>query len=275
MRAHGQSLADDETTQVEDIDEVSGWQVEELPAGVAPKLGLRPAVSWDEAQTCVQAAVPKPLPLPRDVTPLLTRGSRPAPPAPAPNQPGLALANPSTATLRSKELHSAAQNDLENLDRIAAMMNLKLAMALDPQNMEVRRLLLEVVKETSGASLPRLKDPTAQMHVEAGCAAELKSSVDVAIRSFEIALKLCEEPAVMRRLAILLIKKRSYPRARALLERAVALAPSDPIYAASLAKVIARSEELPPQVAPRGARARPPVRKPGLFGSLLARARRA
>jgi hypothetical protein len=154
-------------------------------------------------------------------------------------------------------------------------MNLKLALAFEPDNLEVRRLIQEVTQEVAGTNLDPLRNATAQKSFDAGCAAELKADVETAIRSFEIALKHEESPVVMNRLAVLLATKRqAYERADALLERASALAPSTELYESNRLRLRARAASAPLPVAPaRGSRApkEKPEARPSLFGSLFGR----
>lgn len=239
-------------------------------ASVAPLSSTPPPRLMPEPERVrVGPRAPVSAPLPRPATlPPAPRGSAPA-------EPAASGARSSPTALRAKQLVESAQLEIENLDRIAALMNLKLALAFEPDNLEVRRLIQEVTQETAGTNVDPLRNATAQKNFDAGCAAELKADVETAIRCFEIALKHEESPVVMNRLGILLgTKRQAYERADSLLERASALAPSNEVYASNRLRLRARAASAPPPVAPTRASRAPREKieaRPSLFGGLFGR----
>ncbi|MFO0728913.1 MAG: tetratricopeptide repeat protein [Myxococcota bacterium] len=199
------------------------------------------------------------------------------PSVPPPPSRSSAPPPPSGTALRAKALYETALAEVEALDRVAACRSLKLAMAFDPQNMEVRRLLSELNAELSAASCPKLSRAAAQKAFEEACAAEQKGDVEAAIRGFEIALKHGPEAAAMNRLAILLAtRRREVSRAEELLERAIQLAPATKIYVRNLERIRAGLPPAPktPSVPPRpkkAPRAKRLEARPSLLGGLFGR----
>ena len=150
--------------------------------------------------------------------------------------------------LRARALFEAAIADRDRLDLIGARMNVKLAIALDPSNTQYQQLFFALADHAAGKNLPKLKSAEAQQAFEEGCQAEVRADVESAIRCFERALQHSEEAIVLNRLAVLLAtRKKAFVRARALLTRAIELAPASAIYRRNLDKIVTSHQALSEQ----------------------------
>ena len=94
--------------------------------------------------------------------------------------------------------------------------------------------------------------------------------MDRAVRLFEAALRLGEDPLILNRLGVVLAMRRSdVRRGQQLLERAVVLAPMNPVYTHNLSKVLGLAAA---RVVDRGAStAGTPKGKGGFWKRLLGR----
>lgn len=145
---------------------------------------------------------------------------------------------------KSRELFAAAQKDRAKGNAVSARMNLKLALAFDPTNLEYQQAFDQLGQAVVVAS----DDPLARLHPQAkkafedGCTAEAAGDLERAIRSFERALRQGDEPVVLNRLGVVLaMKKGEWRRGQELLAKAVELAPDNPIYLHNLTKILSRA----------------------------------
>lgn len=174
--------------------------------------------------------------------------------SPVGNDPGLS-GHSATVRARARSMFDEALSARAAQDLVGARMKIKLAIALDPNNLDYQRLFFELGERAGPANhLRRMSSPEAQRAFEEGCAAELKNELDRAILSFERSLSHAEEPMVLNRLGVLLAtRKRAFARARAALERAVELDPDSSVYQSNLQKVIEGEQARPPAPSPRRA----------------------
>jgi hypothetical protein len=146
---------------------------------------------------------------------------------------------------KARELYAASMVDRAGGNLVSARMNLKLAVAFDPENVtyqeafaQLGQAQLSTASVASNDAAPTQR-PAAQKAYDEGCAAEAAGDVDRAVRLFEAALRLGEDPLILNRLGVVLAMRRSdVRRGQQLLERAVALAPMNPVYTHNLSKVL-------------------------------------
>jgi Flp pilus assembly protein TadD len=177
---------------------------------------------------------------------------------------------------KARELYAASMVDRAGGNLVSARMNLKLAVAFDPENATYQEAFAQLGQaQLSHASLASndaapTQRPAAQKAYDEGCAAEAAGDVDRAVRLFEAALRLGEDPLILNRLGVVLAMRRNdVRRGQQLLERAVALAPMNPVYTHNLSKVLGLAAA---RVVDRGAStAGTPKGKGGFWKRLLGR----
>lgn len=177
---------------------------------------------------------------------------------------------------KARELYAASMVDRAGGNLVSARMNLKLAVAFDPENVtyqeafaQLGQAQLSTASVASNDAAPTQR-PAAQKAYDEGCAAEAAGDVDRAVRLFEAALRLGEDPLILNRLGVVLAMRRSdVRRGQQLLERAVVLAPMNPVYTHNLSKVLGLAAA---RVVDRGAStAGTPKGKGGFWKRLLGR----
>lgn len=180
---------------------------------------------------------------------------------------------------KARELYAASMVDRAGGNLVSARMNLKLAVAFDPENATYQEAFAQLGQvQASTASLASneaapTQRPAAQRAYDEGCAAEASGDIDRAVRMFEAALRLGDDPLILNRLGVVLAMRRSdVRRGQQLLERAVALAPMNPVYTHNLSKVLGLAAERDVARGARGASmVAAPKSKGGFWKRLLGR----
>lgn len=138
---------------------------------------------------------------------------------------------------RAKVLHEAALHDREAGNFVSARMNLKLAIALDPDNQQYAALFIDLLAERPPPSL--IDHVGAEQLFHEATQAEGEGDFDRAIAVLEKAIKLSRHPVLLNRAGVLYAtKKRDFVKAKELLEAAVEAAPYNPAYVHNLNKVL-------------------------------------
>lgn len=138
---------------------------------------------------------------------------------------------------RAKLLYEAALHDREAGNFVSARMNLKLAIALDPDNQGYAALYVDLLAEKPPTAL--IDHPGAQQLFNEATAAESAGEFERAMGILEKAIKLSRHPVLLNRLGVLYAtKKREFAKAREMLEAAVEAAPYNPAYVHNLNKVL-------------------------------------
>lgn len=142
---------------------------------------------------------------------------------------------------RAELLHRAAVQDRETGNFASARMNMKLAIALDPDNQEYATLYVDLLAEKPAPSL--IDHVGAQQLFDDAARSESAGDHERAIVTLEKALKLSRHPIVLNRLGVLYAsKRRDFAKSKELLEAAVEAAPHNLAYVQNLNKVLARVE---------------------------------
>lgn len=146
---------------------------------------------------------------------------------------------------KARELFAASMVDRAGGNVVSARMNLKLAVAFDPDNATYQEAFAQLGQaQLSTASIASndaapTQRPAAQKAYDEGCAAEAAGDIDRAVRLFEAALRLGDDPLILNRLGVVLAMRRGdVKRGQQLLYRAVELAPMNPVYTHNLSKVL-------------------------------------
>jgi hypothetical protein len=139
---------------------------------------------------------------------------------------------------RAKLLYEAAIHDREAGNFVSARMNLKLAIALDPDNQHYAALYLDLLAEKPPSAL--IDHVGGQQLFNEATSAESAGDFDRAISILEKAIKLSRHPVLLNRLGVLYAtKRRDFVKAKEMLEGAVEAAPYNPAYVHNLNKVLA------------------------------------
>lgn len=138
---------------------------------------------------------------------------------------------------RAKVLHEAALHDREAGNFVSARMNLKLAIALDPDNQQYAALYIDLLAERPPPSL--IDHVGAEQLFHEATQAEGEGDFERAIAVLEKAIKLSRHPVLLNRAGVLYAtKRRDFAKAKELLEAAVEAAPYNPAYVHNLNKVL-------------------------------------
>lgn len=142
---------------------------------------------------------------------------------------------------KAKELYEAALRDKAAGNYVSARMNLKLAVAFDPNNPAYQALFRSLIDAPAPQTIePKpLHGAAAKLYEEAE-RAEAGGELDRTIRLLERALQVSKEAVILNRLGVILAtKRRDFVRAQDLLEAAVELDPQNAAYVHNLSKILA------------------------------------
>jgi Flp pilus assembly protein TadD len=116
-------------------------------------------------------------------------------------------------------------------------MNLKLALAYDKDNAELRKLLTEIEREEEGPAASGADANAMALFREAGIE-EARNNIDRAIELLERALALSKQAELYNRLGVILAtRKREVARGRELIMKAIELEPANKTYRHNLEKL--------------------------------------
>lgn len=173
----------------------------------------------------------------------LTKKPKVAPPpalTPAPEKPD----RPKVGTkqqAKAKDLYEAARRDQAAGNFVSARMNLKLAVAFDPENATYQALFKALIAapEAPTPTSPRPAHGAAAKLYEEAERAEAKGEIDRTVRLLERALLASREAVILNRLGVILAtRKHELLRAQRLLEEAIEQDSSNPAYVHNLSKVL-------------------------------------
>lgn len=185
----------------------------------------------------------RPSAAPATATVVRARPSEPPPVAAPARRTDISPPGPRDVRLdKARQLFSAAMVDRASGNVVSARMNLKLAVAFDPDNATYHEAFAQLGQAQTVGAEPMISRPAAQKAYDEACAAEARGDVDKAIKLMESALRLGDDPVILNRLGVVLSMRRGdTKRAQTLLSRAVELAPSNPVYTHNLSKVLAQA----------------------------------
>jgi tetratricopeptide (TPR) repeat protein len=155
----------------------------------------------------------------------------PAPPPPKPKAPDM--------DVRSRKLYEQAEVEKARGDIVAAHRNVKLALTFDPQNHALKKLLSQLAREIpKDRKIPEVVSPTKNL-ADRAAEKEREGDVEGAIELLERALRTQKDAAIYNRLGVILaIRKKDFARGRAMIEKALDLAPDNETYRHNLSKVL-------------------------------------
>jgi hypothetical protein len=190
---------------------------------------------------------------------------------PAVKRPAAPIGGKGIHTDKAKELHAAAMKDRAQGNLVSARMNLKLAIAFDPHNEKYQEAFSQLANLSSPTEPgPRVVHNAAQKLYEDACIAETAGDIDKAIKLLETGLRHGEDPILLNRLGVVVAtKKRQFLRAQELLQRAIELAPQNPVYTHNLSKILGLAASRDVERAASSPGREPQTKKRGSFWQRL------